>query len=187
MNASMSWAKFMINYKNIKLLIFDCDGVFTDGKIIYDNHRVEAKNFSAKDGLGVKLWRFSGGKIAMITGRDSQVVAQRCHDLKFDFVCQGVWNKRKSTEEIMLKLGYNWQNVAIMGDDWNDYPVIKKAALSAAPADSFPDFKKNVDYIASRCGGEGAVREFIELILKEQGRYDDVLKSFIDYLENTDY
>ncbi len=173
-----------MDYNKIKLVIFDCDGVFTDGRIIYENNGAESKNFCAKDGMGIKLLKFSGIKAAMITGRESNMVIRRCEDLKFDFVYQGVWNKLKIAKEIMNQLNYDWENVAYMGDDWNDYPVIKRAALSAAPADAFEDFKTKVDYVCERKGGRGAIREFAEYILKHQGRYQDVLEKFIEHLEN---
>lgn len=170
-------------YENIKLVIFDCDGVFTDGRIIYDNHRVEAKNFDAKDGMGIKILRIAGIKTAMITGRNSIVVAQRCQDLKFDYVYQGVWRKLNVATDIIADLGIGWENVAYMGDDWNDYPVMKKVALSAAPADAFEDFKPKADYICQRKGGRGAIREFVEYLLKQQGRFDEVLQALIKDLE----
>ena len=173
-----------MDYNKIKLVIFDCDGVFTDGRIIYDNYGAESKNFCAKDGMGIKLLKFSGIKAAMITGRESKMVIRRCEDLKFDFVYQGVWNKLKIAKEIMNLLNYDWENLAYMGDDWNDYPVIKRAALSASPADAFEDFKTKVDYVCVRKGGRGAIREFVEYILKHQGRYQDVLEKFIEHLEN---
>ena len=175
-----------MDYNKIKILILDCDGVFTDGRIIYDNHRVEAKNFCAKDGMGIKLLKTSGIKVAMITGRDSKVVAQRCQDLSFDYVYQGVWRKLPVAQTIMDELGYSWENVAYMGDDWNDYPVIKHAGLTACPSDAFPDFKETVDYVCTRKGGRGAIREFIEYLLKHQGRYQDVLAKLIENLESTD-
>lgn len=171
--------------KDIKLLVLDCDGVFTDGMITYDNHRVESKNFSAKDGMGIKIAHVAGLKIAMITGRKSEVVAQRCEDLKFDYVYQGVWRKLESLKEIMDIENLSWQNVAYIGDDWNDYPVIKRCGLSCCPQDVMPDFKEKVDYVCQRKGGYGAVREFVEYILKEQGRYEEVLQNLISDLENT--
>ena len=175
-----------MDYKKIKLLILDCDGVFSDGRITYDDHRVESKNFCAKDGMGIKLLKFAEIKVAMITGRKSNVVLQRCQDLNFDYVYQGVWRKLPVAEEIMAELGYTWENVAYMGDDWNDYPVMKHAALTSCPADAFDDFKETVNYVCRRKGGRGAIREFVEHILKQQGRFQDVLKKLINNLESTD-
>jgi len=170
--------------KEIKLLIMDCDGVFSDGIIAYDNHRVESKNFSAKDGMGVMIAHSCHLLIGMITGRKSEVVAQRCEDLKFDYLYQGIWRKAAAVEEILADCKLSWENVAYIGDDWNDYPVIKRAGLTAAPADAFDDFKEHVDYVCVRGGGKGAVREFIEYILKEQGRYEEVMDKFLADLES---
>jgi len=175
----------MTDFKKIKLLILDCDGVLTDGKIIYDDNKIEIRNFSAKDGLGIKLLPFAGIDIAVISGKKSATLDKRTADLGIEIVFQGIKNKLKIASEIIEKLDLNWDNVAYMGDDWNDFPVMKKVALSAVPTDVMPDFKKKADFVASRKGGDGAVREFIELILKKQGIYEKVLSDFISYLENT--
>lgn len=174
----------MVDYNKIKLLILDCDGVMTDGSIIYDNNRVETKRFSAKDGLGMKLLSFTEIKLAIITGRKSEILKQRCDDLGIEHLYQNVRNKLMRTTLLLEELGLDWDNVAYMGDDWNDYPVIRKVGLSATPSDAFQDIKSMVDYIATRRGGRGAVREFIEHILREQGVYEATIKSFITYLEN---
>lgn len=173
-----------MNFKKIKLLILDCDGVLTDGKIIYDENRVEMKNFNAKDGLGIKLLSFSDIKIAVITGRKSNILKQRCEDLKISLLFQNVRNKLKCAEELLEKLHLNWDEVAYMGDDWNDYPVMKKVGVKAVPNDAFEDFKKIADVITERNGGDGAVREFIIRILKEKGIYESSLEAFINYLED---
>ncbi len=174
----------MKDFKKIKLLILDNDGVLTDGKVIYDNHRTESKNFSAKDGLGIKLLSFSDIKLAVITGRESEILAQRCDDLQVTLLFQKVRNKLKKTRELLEELDLSWENVAFMGDDWNDYPVMKRCYISACPADAFPDLKEKVDHVTNRNGGEGAVREFIVHILKEKGIYEEVLEKFISHLES---
>jgi len=173
----------MKDYKNIKLLILDNDGVLTDGRIIYDNNQLESKNFSAKDGLGIRLLQQTDIQLAIITGRTSKILEKRCSDIDIVHLYQSIRNKLKKTEELLKELDLTWENVAYLGDDWNDYPVIKRCAVSAAPADAFPNFKEKVDIVLTRKGGKGAVREFIELILKEQGIFDDTLEKLIDYLE----
>ena len=173
----------MKDYNNIKLLIVDCDGVLSDGKVIYDNHHVESKNFSAKDGLGIKMLSFSNIGIAVITGRDSEILVRRCKDLGISHLYQKVRNKLKKANELLKELDLSWENVACIGDDWNDYPILKKAYISAVPADAFEDIKKKVDIITKRNGGHGAVRELIELILKKQGIYESTLEKFINHLE----
>ncbi|MCD4651213.1 MAG: hypothetical protein K8S56_05425 [Candidatus Cloacimonetes bacterium] len=168
--------------KEIKLMIFDCDGVLSDGSIIYDNRRIESKAFSAKDGLGFRLLQTVGIIPAVITGRESQLLAQRCADVGIEHLYQAVANKLTVAEELLKKLGLSWSECAYMGDDWNDMSVIRKAALTAAPADIFPDFAKEIDYICTRPGGKGAVREFIEVVLKKQGLYEDAVKRFLTNL-----
>ncbi|MCK4694507.1 MAG: HAD-IIIA family hydrolase [Candidatus Cloacimonetes bacterium] len=175
----------MKDYKNIKLLILDCDGVLTDGKIIYDDNRTEIRNFSAKDGLGIKLLPFANIQVAVISGKKSETLARRCEDLGIRYVFQKVRNKLRMAEELIQRLNLKWKNVAFMGDDWNDFPIIKRAYISSAPADAFEDFQKKVDFITRRNGGEGAVREFIEHILKEQGVYEKTVEKLVAHLENS--
>ncbi len=174
----------MKDYNKIKLLILDCDGVLTDGKIIYNNDKVESKNFSAKDGLGIKMLSFSDIKVAIITGRRSKILEQRCEDLNIEILHQKVRNKLVKTEELLKTLNLQWDNVAYMGDDWNDYPVMKHVYFSGTPSDAFSSIQDRVDFVSSRKGGEGAVRDFIEHILRLQGNYEKVVKKFIDFLES---
>ncbi len=174
----------MVEFDRIKLLILDCDGVLTDGMICYDNNRIETKNFSAKDGLGIKLLSLTDIKVAVITGRESEILKQRCEDLGIEMLYQKVRNKVAVAEDILDKLKLKWVNVAYMGDDWNDYPVMQKVALAATPSDAFPSIKNLVDYVALRRGGDGAVREFIEYILQEKGIYEKTINTFIEYLKN---
>ncbi|MDP8269058.1 MAG: HAD hydrolase family protein [Candidatus Tenebribacter davisii] len=173
-----------MDFSKIKLLILDNDGVLSDGKIIYDNNKLESKNFNAKDGLGIKLLQFSDIKLAIITGRVSDIVEKRCDDLQIKLLFQGVRNKLKKTSELLEELNLQWDNVAYLGDDWNDFPVMEKCNLSAVPADAFDDIKSRVDLVTNRKGGEGAVRELIELILKKQGKYEESLQKLLDYLKS---
>ena len=173
-----------MDFSKIKLIILDNDGVLTDGKIIYDNNKLESKNFNAKDGLGIKLLQFSDIKLAIITGRSSNIVKQRCDDLQINLLFQGVRNKLKKTTELLNELKLKWENVAYVGDDWNDFPVMEKCNISAVPADAFDDIKSRVDLVTKRKGGEGAVREIIELILKEQGKYEESLQKLFDHLKS---
>ncbi len=174
----------MKDLHGIKLLILDCDGVLTDGKIIYDNHQVETKHFSAKDGLGIRLLSFTEISVAVISGRQSEILSRRCQDLHIEHLFQNIKNKVKCAEELIQSLDLTWDNVAIIGDDWNDYALMKKVHFSVVPADAFPSIKSCVDHITERSGGEGAVRELIELILNNQGIYDETLQKFFTYLNN---
>ncbi len=173
-----------MDFKKIKLLILDNDGVLTDGKIIYDNNQLESKNYNAKDGLGMKLLQFSGIELAIITGRTSKILEKRCNDLQIKLLFQGIRNKLRKTTGLLKELNLKWENIAYMGDDWNDIPVMEKCNISATPADAFEDIKSRVDLVMIRKGGEGAVREFIELILKEQGIYEESLQKLLDHLNS---
>lgn len=170
------------DYAKIKLLILDVDGVLSDNKIIYDSAGNELKSFSPKDGLGIRLLSFTDITPAIITGRKSEMVERRAKDLGIEYIFQKVKNKLKTASSLLEELGLNWENVAYMGDDWNDYPVMQKVALKGCPADVCKDFKNKMDFVSQRNGGNGAVREFIEFILKEKGIYEKTLSAFFDYL-----
>ncbi len=170
----------MKSLNNIKLIIFDCDGVLTDGRIIYNEQRIETKNFNAKDGLGLRMILNLGIEVAVITGRHSDLLAQRCKDIGITHLYQSVRHKLRIADELIENLGLTWENVAVMGDDWNDMPMMDKAAISATPADAFPDIQARVDFVTTRDGGKGAVREFIEWILKGQNRYEEAVQTLLD-------
>ncbi len=173
-----------MNYQDIKLLVLDCDGVMTDGKINYDENLVEQKQFNAKDGLGIKLLSFTDIQVAVITGRKSSMVKQRCRDLNIKLYFQKIRNKLKCAEDLRKKLNLQWNEIAYIGDDWNDYPVMKKVGIKVVPGDAFDDLKQIADVVTERKGGDGAVREFINLLLKEKGMYEATLEKFIAYLES---
>lgn len=168
--------------QKIKLIAFDCDGVLTNGYITYiqsSNGMIsEQKNFSARDGLGFKMMRLVGLIPAVITGRESAVLLKRCDDLKITHVYQYVKNKSKQMQELMAELGIDWENVAYMGDDWNDFPLLKRVGFSATPNNGEVGLREYVDYICTHDGGEGAAREIIDMIIKAQGKYETALDNF---------
>lgn len=170
----------MLNIHEIKLLILDCDGVLSDGMIIYTEEGWESKAFSVADGLGLSLLRFTDIKTAVITGRNSLALERRCQDLQIDFLYQGIKDKVSVAEKILESLSLNWSNCAYMGDDWNDYLIMQKVALAATPLQAPAEIKKIAGFISQKRGGDGAVREFIEFILKEQGLFDKVINAFIN-------
>ena len=169
-------------YEQIKLLVLDCDGVLSDGQIVYDSNGAEAKSFSARDGLGIKLLAFADIKVAVVNGRKSEMLTRRCQDLGIEILHQKVRNKLSVVTEIIKDLGLSWENVAYMGDDWNDYPVLEKVALSSCPNNVTEDFKRRLDFVASHNGGDGAIRDLITFILKEKGIYEEIIDTFLDYL-----
>lgn len=162
----------MDKLKNIELLILDVDGVMTDGRIIWDTNGVETKFFNVKDGHGIKLIQRAGIQVGIITGRTSPVVDLRAKELGIEFVYQGALRKLESYEDILRKTGLGDHQVAYMGDDVIDVPVMRRVGFSAAPADAVPDVRAVVDFISSCGGGMGAVRELCDLLLKGRGEWD---------------
>jgi len=166
--------KIIAKAKRIKLLILDVDGVLTDGSIILDSNGNELKSFHVRDGHGIKMLERAGIKTAIITGRKSRVVELRARELGISEVHQRVFKKSEVYEELLNKYKLNDENVAFMGDDIVDQEIIKRVGLSAAPADAEEDVKSIVDFVTTRRGGRGAVREFIDIILKSTGLWDSV-------------
>jgi 3-deoxy-D-manno-octulosonate 8-phosphate phosphatase (KDO 8-P phosphatase) len=164
------------NIANIKLLILDVDGVMTDGKMVYDEEGKQLKYFDVKDGYGLKLLMRTGIKVAIITASNAKAVLHRAQDLGIETVYQGARNKKDAFEGIIKKFNITPQDVAYIGDDVIDLPLLKTVGFSAAVADAVDDVKEHVDYITGKSGGCGAVREVCELILKVQGRWEEVIK-----------
>jgi 3-deoxy-D-manno-octulosonate 8-phosphate phosphatase (KDO 8-P phosphatase) len=168
-----------IDWNAIKIIFTDCDGVLTNNSIIYDNTDFEVKSFSARDGLGAKFWHLSGGYIAVITGRKSHALQRRVNDLKIDYLHQGVINKLECAMEILNELHLDLSNAAFIGDDYNDLPLLNKVAFSATPIDCAEGISQHVNYVTTKPGGSGALRELIDYILHKQDRYDEVIKEFL--------
>jgi len=151
----------------IELLILDVDGTLTDGSIIHTNDGDELKAFDVKDGLAIASWtKKLGRKVAIITGRTSKVVEKRAAELQVSHLFQGVHNKDEIIETILQEESLKWENVAAIGDDLNDYRMLKKASLSFCPNDAVEDIQSLVNIKCKSNGGEGAVREMIEYILE---------------------
>lgn len=160
--------------KQIKMLLLDVDGVLTDGRIIYDNNGVESKAFHVRDGHGLKLLQRAGVKVGIITGRESQVVAHRAAELGIDLVYQGVKDKLVPYEEILESHGLSDEQVAYVGDDLVDLPILSRVGLACTVADGVPELKPYVDYISTLAGGAGAVREICDMILHQSGLWSSV-------------
>ena len=151
----------------IELIVLDVDGTLTDGNIIYSTSGEELKNFNVKDGLAIASWTKKYNKKAeIITGRDSILVEKRAKELGITHIYQGVDNKDEILENILKEEGLTWDEVAGIGDDLNDYRMLKKVGLSFTLNDGVQDLKDIVDVITSLDGGNGAVREMIEYIIK---------------------
>lgn len=168
-----------VKVRGIKLVIFDVDGVLTDGRIIYDDEGKETKSFDVKDGHAIKLLMRSGINAGIITARESKVVLHRAKNLGIDLVYQGRKDKLEAFEEIQRATGLVPSEIAYVGDDIIDLPVLLRAGFSAAVSDAVDEVKERVDYVANKPGGRGAVREVAEVILKTQGKWEEVLKSYL--------
>lgn len=161
----------------IKLLVLDVDGTLTDGGITYSNNGDELKTFDVSDGLAIATWtKKLGKKAAIITGRTSLIVERRAKDLKIEHLYQGIHNKDEILENILKEEGISWSEVAAIGDDLNDFKMLKKAGLSFTPANGSKYIKEIVNVQCEAKGGSGAVREMIEYIIKE----DDIEEDFIN-------
>lgn len=155
--------------RKIKLLITDIDGVFTDGGIIYDDLGTEYKKYNVKDGYIVQFLRKNKIMVGAITGRSSQVVENRCEELKFDFHYHGVKDKGRKFLEVLETLEIGLEEVAYIGDDLLDLPILTKVGFAVAPSDSLEYVKPYVHFLSSFAGGKGVFREVADLILHSQG------------------
>lgn len=160
--------------EKIKLLLLDVDGILTDGRIIYSNDGQETKTFDVKDGHGLKLIQRAGIKIGIITGRQSQVVIKRAEELGIEFLYQACRDKLEPYNEILQKTGLTDEQVAYVGDDVVDLPVLTRVGFAATVIDAVEDVKPYVHYVTERPGGRGAVREICDLILKNSDRWQSV-------------
>nr|WP_318025918.1 HAD family hydrolase [Geoalkalibacter subterraneus] len=164
--------------RQIRLLLLDVDGVMTDGRIIYDNNGLESKTFNVKDGHGLKLLQRAGVRVGIITGRQSQVVRHRADELGIEIVHQGAKNKIVSYREVLSQLGLDDSEVAYIGDDLVDLPILRRVGFAVAVGDAVEEIRPFVHYVTRAEGGRGAVREVCDLILKNSNRWDDVTKRY---------
>jgi 3-deoxy-D-manno-octulosonate 8-phosphate phosphatase (KDO 8-P phosphatase) len=159
----------------IKLLLFDVDGVLTDGKILLHPDGTESKQFDIKDGTGLVWAQRAGLKVGVLSARSSAATAQRAAQLGITIVHQGVASKVRAYDAILDEHGLADTDVAYMGDDVLDLPVIVRAGLSAAPSDAVEEVRARVDYVSRATGGAGAARDLVELVLKAQDRWERLL------------
>jgi len=165
--------------KNIKLLILDVDGVLTDGSITLDNKGNEYKSFHVRDGHGIKMLQRGGLQVAIITGRNSKVVERRAKELGINDVFQKCHNKKIAYEKLVRKYRFSDENVAYIGDDIVDIPIMTIVGLPVAVADADELTKKYAVMITKRKGGRGAVREITDLILKSKGIWQGMLDEYL--------
>ena len=163
----------------IKLLVLDVDGCLTDGRIVYSNEGDEIKAFNVKDGFAIVNWVALGRDVAIITGRQSKIVEKRAKELKIRHLYQGVKDKLTCLQNLCNELGIGLDEVAAIGDDLNDYRLLKACGRSFAPADAMHHIMGMVDVVLSRQGGDGAVREMIELLIRQEGLEEEYLSRWI--------
>lgn len=162
----------------IKLIVLDVDGTLTDGKIYYDSNGNEMKAFNVKDGMAIGQAIKTGIHIAIITGRQSTIVNRRAEELGIKHVYQGINDKNKCLKEILSKLDLENKDTMYIGDDINDLDVINKVEFSACPQDAAEEVKERVTFISKYNGGEGAVREVIERVLKKQEKWAEIINNY---------
>ena len=165
-------------YQSIRMILSDVDGVMTDGLVEYDNQGVETKRFHVRDGLGIKLWQLSGGLFGLVTQRSSQIVKIRAGELGISLVRQGVIDKLATVRQIADEHRIGMENIAYIGDDLPDLPVMRSVGLSVAVADAAGELLESADVVTHVAGGKGAVRDMIETILKNQGRWDALVQEY---------
>jgi len=159
----------------IELLVMDVDGVLTDGRIVYDDRGAEWKAFHVRDGSGIKLWQKLGKRAAVLTGRKSPIVERRAAELGITAIIQGAEDKLPAFEALLRNEGVTAAQTAYLGDDLPDVPLLRRSGLAAAVADACAEARAAGHVVTRAAGGQGAVREFIELILRHQGRWQEMV------------
>jgi 3-deoxy-D-manno-octulosonate 8-phosphate phosphatase (KDO 8-P phosphatase) len=172
-------AQLLIKASKVKLLLLDVDGVLTEGGLLYGKDGEQTKTFNTLDGHGLKLLQSAGISVAIISGRDSAALHKRMTDLGIDHVFAGVHDKKASAEQLMQTLRVNWSEVASMGDDWPDLPMLLPAAFSCAPPQAHAEVLSRVDWVTGRAAGHGAVRELCDVLLQAIGAYDTALQEVL--------
>jgi 3-deoxy-D-manno-octulosonate 8-phosphate phosphatase (KDO 8-P phosphatase) len=167
----------------LRAAVFDVDGVLTDGSIYISEQGESFKAFNSLDGHGLKLLARGGIEPLIITGRDSPAVRRRVSDLGIKHAMYGISDKLAAAEGLLSALGIPWSQVAAMGDDWPDLPLMVRAAFAAAPANAHPEVKARAHHVSALRGGQGAARECCDLLLTAAGRYAPLLKGHLTTLD----
>ena len=163
-------------FSRIELLVLDVDGVLTDGRVVYTAAGDEVKSFHVRDGSGLKYWRQSGKKVAILSGRSSPAVDRRAAELGIPTIVQGVSEKLPALRHILNELGLRPDQTCAVGDDLPDLPVLRHCGLGVAVADAVPELKAAAAYVTAAAGGHGAVREAVEWLMRGQGTWAAVVQ-----------
>ncbi|MHC4692920.1 MAG: KdsC family phosphatase [Planctomycetota bacterium] len=169
----------MSNLTEIQILVMDVDGVLTDAAIIINADGSESKVFSSLDGHGIRMWHRAGLKTAFLSGRESEPTARRARQLDIEHCIQDCHNKLPALKELAEKLGLQAESIAFIGDDVTDLPAIRYAGFGVAVANAVDEVKQYADYVTTRPGGRGAVREVIEHILKSTGKWQELMTRYL--------
>lgn len=170
--------ELLLAAQGVKVAFFDVDGVMTDGGILYSDEGETLKRFNTLDGLGLKLLQRAGITPVVITGRDSKPLRKRLEALGVGEVHYGTEDKRPAAEKTLASLGLQWSQAAAMGDDWPDLPVLKRCAIAVAPPEAHVEVRHSVRYVTEARAGQGAAREFCDLLLVASGRYAQLLEAY---------
>lgn len=163
----------------VRLMVFDVDGVLTDGSLQYGAEGEAIKTFNVQDGLGIKLLRQTGVKTAIITARNSAINAKRAADLGIDHIQQGSHDKKTAFEQLLAHFSLTAEQTGFMGDDWIDLPVLMRTGFAVSLPNGRPEVRERVHFITHAAGGRGAVREVCEFIMRAQGSFDATLASYL--------
>jgi len=163
----------------IKLIVLDVDGCMTDGKIIYTQDGVELKNFHVKDGFAIVNWIKLGHHVAIITGRDSQIVKNRANELGIQHLYQGIKDKEKVLRDLVSSLNLSFEEVASIGDDLNDINMLNLVEESFAPSDGVIEVQEIAKTILSKKGGDAAVREMIDILIDKNNQKKELMRLWV--------
>jgi len=169
----------MANLADIQLLAMDVDGVLTDGTLIINGDGSESKYFNSLDGHGIRMWQRAGLKVALLSGRASEPTRNRAEQLQIEYVFEDCHYKLPVFKKFLEQIGLPPEQVAYIGDDLPDLPVIRYVGFGVAVANAVDEVKQSADYVTTRAGGSGAVREVIEYILRNGGRWQELMKRYL--------
>ena len=175
----------LLRAQPVRAAVFDVDGCLTDGRIYIGESGETVKAFSTLDGHGIKLLARAGITPVVITGRDTPAVRRRCADLGIVHALYGIHDKLAAAEQVLQTLGLDWHALAVIGDDWPDLPLMVRCALACAPAQAHAEVKAAAHHVTATPGGQGAAREFCDVLLMAAGRYGELLAGHLTTLDGS--
>jgi 3-deoxy-D-manno-octulosonate 8-phosphate phosphatase (KDO 8-P phosphatase) len=176
-------AELLLLARPVRAAIFDVDGCLTDGRIYIGESGETVKAFSTLDGHGIKLLARAGITPVVITGRDTPAVRRRCADLGIVHALYGIHDKLTAAEQVLQTLALDWHALAVIGDDWPDLPLMVRAAVACAPAQAHAEVRAAAHHVTATPGGQGAAREFCDLLLMASGQYAALLAGHLTTLD----